>query len=148
MAGTWYALIAARAIERQFDAATDTEMRIFFYMPFEHSEDPADQARAVELLTERLSSDPDMALHARTDAEGVDIAEFERAAHRLRNGVNNCQPQATSPRGGWSRQADRLCPQPSPPGGAGRGPIWIEESMARHWERVEVYIQAFRITSL
>jgi uncharacterized protein (DUF924 family) len=43
--------VAARAIERQFDAATDTDMRFFFYMPFEHSEDPALQDRCVTLFT-------------------------------------------------------------------------------------------------
>ena len=25
--------------------------------------------------------------------------------------------------------------------------FWIEKSMARHWEREKVYVQAFRITS-
>jgi uncharacterized protein (DUF924 family) len=33
-------------------------------MPFEHSEDPADQAIAVQLLTERMVNSPDLALHA------------------------------------------------------------------------------------
>lgn len=43
--------IAARAIENQFDAATDTDMRFFFYMPFEHAEDLALQDRCVQLFT-------------------------------------------------------------------------------------------------
>lgn len=66
------ALAAARkAIEAGWDMGAPEPERQFFYMPFEHSEDPADQARAVELLTHRLSSDPDMALHARAHAEVI-----------------------------------------------------------------------------
>ncbi|MFM7332792.1 MAG: DUF924 family protein, partial [Tabrizicola sp.] len=47
-----------------------------FYMSFEHSEDPADQALSVQLMNERLASDPDMALHARAHQEV--IARFGR----------------------------------------------------------------------
>jgi uncharacterized protein (DUF924 family) len=43
--------VAARAIEKQFDAATDTDMRFLFYMPFEHAEDLALQDRCVTLFT-------------------------------------------------------------------------------------------------
>lgn len=42
---------AARAIERGFDAATDSALRCFFYMPFEHAEDLALQERSVQLFT-------------------------------------------------------------------------------------------------
>jgi uncharacterized protein (DUF924 family) len=42
--------VASRAIENGFDAATDSELRIFFYMPFEHAEDLALQDRAVTLV--------------------------------------------------------------------------------------------------
>jgi uncharacterized protein (DUF924 family) len=45
--------------------------RQFFYMPFEHSENPADQARAVDLMETRLGSDPEMALHARAHQEMI-----------------------------------------------------------------------------
>jgi len=41
---------AARAIDASFDRQVDPALRIFFYMPFEHSEDIADQERAVALL--------------------------------------------------------------------------------------------------
>jgi uncharacterized protein (DUF924 family) len=41
---------AERAIARGFDAAQPADRRWFFYLPFEHSEKPADQARAVELF--------------------------------------------------------------------------------------------------
>jgi uncharacterized protein (DUF924 family) len=40
---------AARAIEQGFDGQVEEELRPFFYLPFEHSEDPADQERAVSL---------------------------------------------------------------------------------------------------
>lgn len=42
--------IAARAIEKRFDAAADSELRVFFYLPFEHAEDLALQERAVQLV--------------------------------------------------------------------------------------------------
>jgi uncharacterized protein (DUF924 family) len=42
--------VAERAIARGFDAATDEAMRMFFYMPFMHSEAPAHQDRCVALM--------------------------------------------------------------------------------------------------
>lgn len=62
---------ARKALDAGWDMGAPEPERQFFYMPFEHSEDPADQVLAVELLTERLSSDPDMALHARAHAEVI-----------------------------------------------------------------------------
>lgn len=41
---------AQRAIDAGFDAAVDPALRIFFYMPFEHSEAMTDQDRAVALI--------------------------------------------------------------------------------------------------
>ena len=43
--------IAARALDRGFDAATDSTLRLFFYMPFEHAENLALQERCVTLFT-------------------------------------------------------------------------------------------------
>ncbi|ANP47272.1 DUF924 family protein [Candidatus Viadribacter manganicus] len=43
--------MATRALERGFDAATDSAMRIFFYLPFEHAEDLAQQEHCVTLFT-------------------------------------------------------------------------------------------------
>lgn len=40
---------AERAIAAGHDATVDPALRVFFYLPFEHSEDPADQARSVAL---------------------------------------------------------------------------------------------------
>jgi uncharacterized protein (DUF924 family) len=41
---------ANTAIERGFDRRTPLDRRFFFYLPFEHSEDPKDQARSVALF--------------------------------------------------------------------------------------------------
>ena len=41
---------ANTAIERGFDRRAPLDRRFFFYLPFEHSEDPKDQARSVALF--------------------------------------------------------------------------------------------------
>ena len=41
---------ADTAIERGFDRRTPLDRRFFFYLPFEHSENPKDQARSVALF--------------------------------------------------------------------------------------------------
>lgn len=56
---------ARKALEAGWDQNAPEPERQFFYMPFEHSEAPADQALAVQLMSDRLASDPEMALHAR-----------------------------------------------------------------------------------
>jgi uncharacterized protein (DUF924 family) len=43
--------VAAGALVRGFDAQVASDMRCFFYLPFEHSEDIADQERALTLYT-------------------------------------------------------------------------------------------------
>jgi uncharacterized protein (DUF924 family) len=66
------ALAAARkAVAMGWDMGAPEPERQFFYMPFEHSEDPADQVLAVQYLSERLASDPEMALHARAHQEVI-----------------------------------------------------------------------------
>jgi uncharacterized protein (DUF924 family) len=66
------ALAAAKvAVESGWDMDAPEPERQFFYMPFEHSEVPADQAMAIHLMDTRLTSDPDMALHARAHAEVI-----------------------------------------------------------------------------
>ena len=49
---------AERAIERAFDQLVPQVWRLFFYMPFHHSEDIADQRRAVALF-DALPRNPD-----------------------------------------------------------------------------------------
>lgn len=71
------ALAAARmAVAKGWDMGAPEPDRQFFYMPFEHSEHPEDQATAVRLMVERMPSDPEMALHAR--AHQAVIARFGR----------------------------------------------------------------------
>lgn len=60
---------ARKALAEGWDLNAPEPERQFFYMPFEHSEDPEDQKLAVKLLTERMASDPEMALHARAHQE-------------------------------------------------------------------------------
>lgn len=75
------ALAAAKlAVDQGWDLNAPEPERQFFYLPFEHSENPADQDRAVELLTERLPFDPEMALHARAHRET--IVQFGRFPFR------------------------------------------------------------------
>ncbi len=75
------ALAAARvAVAQGWDMDAPEPERQFFYMPFEHSENAEDQATAVRLMEERLSSDPEMALHAR--AHQAVIARFGRFPSR------------------------------------------------------------------
>ncbi|MEO8241198.1 MAG: DUF924 family protein [bacterium] len=71
---------ARRAIAEGWDMAAPEPERMFFYLPFEHSEDPEDQALAVSLMAERLPLDPTMVLHAR--AHQQIIARFGRFPFR------------------------------------------------------------------
>lgn len=71
---------ARRALEAGWDLGAPEPDRQFFYMPFEHSEVPADQALAVMLMETRMASDPEMALHAR--AHQAIIARFGRFPFR------------------------------------------------------------------
>jgi uncharacterized protein (DUF924 family) len=43
--------IARHAVQADFDQETEPTLRPFFYLPFEHSEDPADQELSVALTT-------------------------------------------------------------------------------------------------
>jgi uncharacterized protein (DUF924 family) len=70
---------AARAVEAGFDAAVDPSLRVFFYLPFEHSEDMADQQRSIELMR---SADEDFMKYA--VAHRDTIARFGRFPHRNR----------------------------------------------------------------
>lgn len=70
---------AETAIAKGFDAAIDPMLRVFFYMPFEHSEDAADQARSVELVAALDETYMKYAI-AHRDV----IARFGRFPHRNR----------------------------------------------------------------
>lgn len=62
---------AGKAVAKGWDMNAPEPERQFFYMPFEHSEDPADQALALQYLTERMPGSPDLGLHARAHAEVI-----------------------------------------------------------------------------
>lgn len=66
--------IADRAIAQGFDMATPEPQRQFFYLPFEHAEDLADQNRCVDLFTERMPGENLM--HAKLHRDV--IAKFGR----------------------------------------------------------------------
>jgi uncharacterized protein (DUF924 family) len=73
------ALAAAdRAIERGFDIATPVQERTFFYLPFEHSEQLADQERCCALF--RATGDADLVKWAKLHADI--IRRFGRFPHR------------------------------------------------------------------
>jgi uncharacterized protein (DUF924 family) len=72
--------IAARALDRGFDTATDSTLRFFFYMPFEHSEAQVDQDRSVRLFLLGFGKDHAFLTHARAHREI--IRRFGRFPYR------------------------------------------------------------------
>lgn len=74
------ALAAAKtAVANGWDMNAPEPERQFFYLPYEHSEDLADQALCVELIAARMT-DPELLLHAR--AHHNIIARFGRFPNR------------------------------------------------------------------
>ncbi len=71
---------ARTALEAGWDMDAPAPERQFFYMPFEHSEDPDDQVLAVALMDTRMPDDPDLGLHARAHQQV--IARFGRFPFR------------------------------------------------------------------
>ena len=80
--------IARAAIERGFDREVEPILRNFFYLPFEHSEDPADQDYAVALCAESGVADDLKWAVLHRDI----IARFGRFPHR-----NACLGRETTP---------------------------------------------------
>ncbi len=70
---------AVRAVAAGFDARVDPALRVFFYMPFEHSEDITDQRRSLELAG---ALDENYAKYAQLHYDA--IARFGRFPHRNR----------------------------------------------------------------
>lgn len=60
---------AKKAVEAGWDMGAPEPERQFFYLPFEHSEDLADQEAGIALMAERLPASPENLLHARAHAE-------------------------------------------------------------------------------
>jgi uncharacterized protein (DUF924 family) len=99
---------ARTAVQAGWDQNAPEPERQFFYMPFEHSEDPEDQALSVQLLTERLASDPVMALHARAHQQV--IARFGRFPTRnaALGRVSSPEEQDYLDQGGYGALVERL----------------------------------------
>jgi uncharacterized protein (DUF924 family) len=70
--------LARSAVDRELDRAMTDDERMFLYLPFEHSEDRADQALSVELFS-RLGND-NWTRYARAHQEIID--RFGRFPHR------------------------------------------------------------------
>ena len=60
---------ARAALDAGWDMQAPVPERQFFYMPFEHSEDMADQDLAVSLMATRMDGDAELLLHARAHRE-------------------------------------------------------------------------------
>ncbi|MGY3442502.1 MULTISPECIES: DUF924 family protein [unclassified Bradyrhizobium] len=71
--------VASRAIDRGVDARTDPVLREFLYLPFEHSEELADQERCVALFRQ-YDCHPDNLKYAEDHADI--IRRFGRFPHR------------------------------------------------------------------
>jgi uncharacterized protein (DUF924 family) len=92
--------VAKRAVAQNFDGQLDLPKRNFFYLPFQHSENLADQERCVELSRQN------------SDAEGVKWAElhadiirrFGRFPHRnaVLGRVSTPEEQAFLDAGGFA----------------------------------------------
>lgn len=99
---------AKRAVAEGWDLEAPEPERQFFYMPYEHSENPDDQAIAVQLLTKRLASNPEMALHAR--AHQAIIARFGRFPFRNAALGRHTTPEEAQfmAEGGYAAEVARL----------------------------------------
>jgi uncharacterized protein (DUF924 family) len=89
---------ADRAIAAGFDLLVDPALRIFFYLPFEHSEDIADQDRTVALCEALGDAGYLKYAHAHRDV----ILRFGRFPHRNRTlaRVNTTEEQIWLDAGG------------------------------------------------
>lgn len=80
---------ADRAIANRFDQATSMPLRIFFYLPFEHAEDLALQARCLALM--EATGDAEFIKYARLHRDV--IARFGRFPHRNAALVRDTTPE-------------------------------------------------------
>jgi uncharacterized protein (DUF924 family) len=80
--------IAKAGVDRGLDEGVAKERRVFFYIPFEHSEDLADQDRAVALIAPLGDEEYTRYAHAHRNV----IARFGRFPHR--NAIMGREPTA------------------------------------------------------
>lgn len=92
--------VADRALARGFDRAVAPDLRSFFYLPFEHSEHPADQERSVALF--RATGDAALLKWAELHADI--IRRFGRFPHRnaALGRISTPQEQAFLDAGGFA----------------------------------------------
>lgn len=92
--------VADRALARGFDRLVAPDLRTFFYLPFEHSEHPADQERSVALF--RATGDAGLLKWAELHADI--IRRFGRFPHRnaVLGRINTPQEQAFLDAGGFA----------------------------------------------
>lgn len=90
---------AQKAVAARHDLALEPEVRVFLYLPFEHSEDLADQDISIELHTARAEFNLKYALEHRDI-----IQRFGRFPHRNRmlGRETTVQEQAFLDEGGFS----------------------------------------------
>ncbi len=70
--------VAANAVEKGLDRELTQDQRCFIYLPFEHSENLADQRRSIELFEALDNAEYTSYAHAHRDV----IARFGRFPHR------------------------------------------------------------------
>jgi uncharacterized protein (DUF924 family) len=92
--------VAERALAHGFDQQVPAAERVFFYLPFEHSEKVTDQERAVALL--RATGDADLLKWAELHADI--IRRFGRFPHRnaVLGRVTTAEEQAFLDGGGFA----------------------------------------------
>ena len=82
-AGDPVALATARAmVDARFDRELDKVERWFCYLPFEHSEDPADQERSLALLGRLSDETGDPSPRVWAEKHAMIIRRFGRYPHR------------------------------------------------------------------
>ena len=81
--------LAREALARGFDREVSNDERKFLYLPFEHSEDPAEQVRSVQLFT--TLGDEDNLSYALRHKEIID--RFGRFPHRNKVLGRNSTPE-------------------------------------------------------
>lgn len=92
--------VAARVCAKGFDQKFDAGLRCFFYLPFEHSEDAADQARSVALY--EALGDAEFLKFAQLHSDI--IARFGRFPHRnaVMGRISTPEEQAFLDSGGFA----------------------------------------------
>ena len=99
---------ARKAVAAGWDMGAPEPERQFFYLPFEHSEEMADQEAGIALMAERLPASPDNLLHARAHAEI--IRRFGRFPFRnaALGRVSTAEEEAFLAEGGYGAVVRRL----------------------------------------